>query len=74
MNEITIFNDSCKGCMLCVNACKAGVLEKSEVRGKLGYLLPKASSPDKCVACMMCELVCPEMAIEVKKGTKEAGQ
>lgn len=67
MSSIKIYEDMCKGCMLCANACKTGCLGKSDKRGKQGYLLPMVVHAEKCVQCHMCELVCPDTAIEVFK-------
>jgi 2-oxoglutarate ferredoxin oxidoreductase subunit delta len=55
----------CKGCQLCIYNCNHGVLEMSQERGKLGYLLPKGVYPEKCKKCNLCELACPDLAIEV---------
>ena len=65
MAKIKIFEDICKGCLLCANACRFGVLVKSQVRGKQGYLLPEVVNADNCKACHMCEMTCPDMAIEI---------
>lgn len=58
-HDIKINSVWCKGCGICVAFCPKQVLElnrqeKSEVV-KL----------QDCIACMMCELRCPDLAIEV---------
>lgn len=70
MSKIIIYDQICKGCLLCVNSCKFGVLEKSDVRGKQGYLMPRVAAPENCRACHICELVCPDVAIEVMEDEK----
>lgn len=67
LSKIVIYDEVCKGCMLCMNNCHFGVIERSEVRGRQGYLLPRISAPEECRGCHMCELVCPDMAIEVRE-------
>jgi 2-oxoglutarate ferredoxin oxidoreductase subunit delta len=51
----------CKGCGLCVEYCKRGVLEMDGV-------LPKVIAPEKCTKCLQCEVICPDFAIEVRDG------
>lgn len=55
----------CKGCELCIAECEDQVLYLSSHRNKKGYLVP-AARPDLCRACMKCELICPEFAIQVE--------
>ncbi len=62
---INIYSDLCKGCEICVDTCKFGVFEMTTNRGKQGYLLPRVAHLEKCTLCMLCELSCPDMAIEV---------
>lgn len=49
----------CKGCGICVAFCPTKVLELDErdkaVAARLG----------DCIACRLCELRCPDLAIEV---------
>jgi 2-oxoglutarate ferredoxin oxidoreductase subunit delta len=57
--ELNINTEWCKGCGICVAFCPKQVLElnrqdKSEV-----------TKLDDCTACKMCELRCPDLAIEV---------
>lgn len=65
--RIDIDKQWCKGCGLCVRACKKGVLEIGHQRSKGGYLMPEAIAPEKCIGCKMCERSCPDVCIEVTK-------
>ncbi|MCD6292133.1 MAG: 4Fe-4S binding protein [Deltaproteobacteria bacterium] len=59
--QITIFSDWCKGCGICVAFCPKEVLVMDENRRV------SAANPEKCIACHMCELRCPDFAINVKE-------
>ena len=50
----------CKRCGVCVAFCPTGALEKDE----WGY--PFMAHPEKCTACHMCEMLCPDFAISVR--------
>ena len=64
-HPITIDDQACKGCHLCVTQCPTGVLVVSETRNAKGYLLPAAVDPGACLACFLCEMICPDLALEV---------
>jgi 2-oxoglutarate ferredoxin oxidoreductase subunit delta len=59
LKEHRIDRDWCKGCGICVAFCPKHVLE----------LDPKdkavAARLEHCIACKMCELRCPDLAVEV---------
>ncbi|MEA1922432.1 MAG: 4Fe-4S binding protein [Pseudomonadota bacterium] len=59
--EITIFSDWCKGCGICVAFCPKEVLSMDENRRVF------VKNPEKCIACHMCELRCPDFAINVEE-------
>jgi len=63
--EITIFSDWCKSCGICVAFCPKEVLAMDENRKVF------AKSPQNCIACHMCELRCPDFAINVKEVEKQ---
>ncbi len=67
MNRITVDEKYCKGCHLCIDQCEKGVLAVSNNRNAKGYLTPEAVDSDKCIRCLRCELICPDMAIEVEE-------
>jgi 2-oxoglutarate ferredoxin oxidoreductase subunit delta len=62
--EIFIYDKWCKCCGICYELCPAGVLS-SDKAGK-----PVVENPDACIACYLCERLCPDMAITVYKERK----
>jgi 2-oxoglutarate ferredoxin oxidoreductase subunit delta len=63
--EMHILRARCKGCGLCVRYCPRDVLELSDDMNEKGYHPPRAVQPERCVACRLCELLCPEFCIFV---------
>jgi len=58
--RIEINRDLCKGCGICVAFCQKKVLELDEQDKAV------ARRPEDGNACTLCELRCPDMAIEIK--------
>ncbi len=61
-----IDKDQCKGCELCIAVCKNEALKPGKERNSKGYLVPEHISKI-CISCMMCDLICPDMAITVTR-------
>jgi 2-oxoglutarate ferredoxin oxidoreductase subunit delta len=59
-SKIEINKDLCKGCGICIAFCQKKVLQLDE-QDKAA-----AVRPEDCNACMLCELRCPDMALEIK--------
>jgi len=52
----------CKGCGLCMHYCP-----KSDRRNEKGFNVAEVADPEKCNACKMCEINCPDFVIYVVK-------
>lgn len=68
--KITINEDHCKGCGFCIEICPQHIFTDSPNSNKKGYIVPEIKNSDACTFCKKCELICPEMAILVKKEEK----
>ena len=64
-SKVVIKTEFCKGCNLCIEFCKQGVLESSKNLNKMGYNYADPVNMDKCTGCMICTQVCPDLVIEV---------
>ena len=51
----------CKACGVCIELCPEKVFD----RDKLGY--PVVARPEECSQCLLCEVHCPDFAIEVRR-------
>ena len=63
--RITIDEAWCKGCAICVAFCPRQVLAVDGARWVAGHHPVLVKQVDCCTACRTCELMCPDMAIEV---------
>ena len=69
MPKVTVNEDVCKGCGLCVKYCPQSLIMicESELNG-LGYRPAGFSDgDDNCKGCKICAEMCPDVAIEVYK-------
>ena len=65
---ITIDQELCKGCLICISFCAKNVICQSDKANASGYLPAKFNDKGECTGCAICALVCPEAAIEVYRG------
>lgn len=65
MAKVRITEELCKGCEICVHACRRGLIKPAGKINRRGYRTVVMESPDACDGCGACSLMCPDMAIEV---------
>jgi 2-oxoglutarate ferredoxin oxidoreductase subunit delta len=67
--KITIDQELCKGCYLCISVCPQEVIFISDRINQQGYypaVFDENNQEGKhCIACVRCATICPDIAIEV---------
>lgn len=67
--KITVDQELCKGCYLCISVCPQNVIAVSNHINQQGYypaVFNESNEDDKgCIACVRCATICPDIAIEV---------
>ena len=69
--KVTIEQEICKGCELCIGACPQDSLALSDKINLKGYRFAVLVQ-DNCTGCINCALVCPDAAITVYRQKKPA--
>ncbi len=68
MAKITVDENLCKGCELCVKACPRGIIALSPDRiNAKGYHPAELIDESKCTGCSSCGIMCPDTAIIVER-------
>jgi 2-oxoglutarate ferredoxin oxidoreductase subunit delta len=63
--SIEIYKSWCKRCGICAAFCPTGVLAQDDTG------TPYVKEPDKCTGCQLCQLRCPDFAINVRLPKKK---
>lgn len=64
--KISIYEDRCKGCALCVEFCPQNMLVMADTRfNAIGYRPVEVTDANLCTGCEICALVCPDVVFTV---------
>lgn len=68
MPKITVDQQFCKGCGLCVDACPENLmaLDMEQISQK-GYNPAYCTDEQKCNSCLACAQMCPDVAITIER-------
>ncbi|UCC68215.1 MAG: 4Fe-4S binding protein [Armatimonadota bacterium] len=65
--SITIDEEICKGCGLCVAVCPRQTMQFAGHINSRGFHPARLLDPDQCTACAQCALMCPDACITILK-------
>lgn len=66
---ISIEEDRCKGCELCIFVCPQKILQVSPKINKKGFHPVEVSNAKDCTGCGLCYSICPDVVITVYRET-----
>ena len=68
MANVTINEERCKGCGLCVCACPKKIMQLSKTKlNSKGYHPAEVTDMAACIACASCARTCPDVVIHIEK-------
>ena len=68
MTRWIVYEDTCKGCGLCVTVCPKKILALDTGKlNKKGYHPVGITDQDSCISCASCARMCPDAALEIHK-------
>jgi 2-oxoglutarate ferredoxin oxidoreductase subunit delta len=63
--QIALDLELCKACGICIDLCPEEVFDRDKVGN------PVVARVDDCTSCLLCELHCPDFAIEVQRRARK---
>jgi len=63
--HITIDQERCKGCQICIAFCPKRSISPAEKLNAAGYQPVQFNDGGECTGCATCALVCADVVIEV---------
>lgn len=71
MAKVTVNEERCKGCGLCIMACPKNIIYLKKNKLNLsGHHPVDVDDMKKCIGCAHCAIICPDQAIEIERQVK----
>ena len=67
MAKVSVLEQFCKSCGLCVHVCPKNVLAISNRANAKGYYVAEVIHPEHCIGCGLCRTMCPDVALAITK-------
>ncbi|MDQ2086800.1 4Fe-4S dicluster domain-containing protein [Herbivorax sp. ANBcel31] len=67
MAKVTIDENRCKGCKLCISVCPKKIVVVKDKLNLKGFYPVEIEDMEKCIGCAFCAMMCPDCVIEVEK-------
>lgn len=64
---ITIDEETCKGCGLCVAACPREAMQLAAHINSRGFHPARLADLEQCTGCAQCALMCPDTCIIIRR-------
>jgi 2-oxoglutarate ferredoxin oxidoreductase subunit delta len=69
--RVTVDEERCKGCELCIPVCPVDILEMSDRTNSHGHRVITVSDMSPCTGCTLCARICPDQVFVVYKDLSE---
>ena len=67
MPRVTVDNNICKGCEMCVAACPKNIMALDvKITNNKGYHPAHVTDESSCTGCGSCAIMCPDVAIRIE--------
>ncbi|MDO4355899.1 MAG: ferredoxin family protein [Clostridia bacterium] len=67
MIKVTIDQERCKGCGLCIDVCPRKLIALSDSVNQKGYHPAECTDQQVCISCAFCARMCPDSCIRVER-------
>ena len=65
--RVKVNEEYCKGCGYCIEFCPKKVFDRKPELNVKGVKLPVFARPHDCIDCGQCNLLCPDLAIQIEE-------